>query len=93
MLPSPASPEPEARFQHVEWTSRGLLLVLRNNLYWAEDAAARLGGEARQITSSGPGEDIVNGLTLASYRGGTIVDVSTKFYSIQRTLLLVEFAH
>ena len=93
MLLSPASPEPEARFQHVEWTSRGLLIVLRNNLYWAEDAVARQGGEARQITSSGPGEDIVNGLTLASYRGGSIVDVSTKFYSIQRTLLLVEFAH
>ena len=58
---------PIDEFQHVQLTGSGLLLVHNNNIYLANDVT-RLGEPCYQITASGS-DELLNGLTLATYRG------------------------
>ena len=58
---------PIDEFQHVQLTGSGLLLVHNNNIYFANDVT-RLDEPCYQITASGS-DELLNGLTLATYRG------------------------
>ena len=58
---------PIDEFQHVQLTGSGLLLVHNNNIYFANDVT-RLSEPCYQITDSGS-DVLLNGLTLATYRG------------------------